>query len=613
MEAGRIGTVKGLRAIHTLWSKQLQSYGMTSANAERIIQASGGNYAGSGLQRGGVVGLARGGTLVGGSGSGDKVPAMLEPGEVVWNRRAVQAIFGGARKADSVNRELPRFAAGGIVGLGRSLQQQGYEVGEHPAFGGVSMGIGRSPTSFHHSNQAIDVNDNAPPFASGGGEPGSLDRLYSRLKKMPGVAELLWRTAGHFDHLHVALAAGAGGPLGVGLNMKLPRFKGRGIQGTIGARGLNQVSRGLEKTAKNLIAEGTESGISTSAGGAYDKGALASLWRRTGSNGDPSTMAAIALAESSGNPRADNGIARGLWQIIASTWSAYGSGGWANAFNPSMNAEAAHRILSYQGIGAWDVYDSGAYRQFMQSGGTVKAAKGRVIPRKTQMGFIRNLMERTSEMTDFYESDLTPSVKDAEGNVIDPLTKPERGQLTRRNTRILDLLKGRRSLLWGGLGQARRAKAKGRMTPKEFRTYSKRTKGLIEELQGKSGKGGEIFNVRSELNRLGTLPGDLTSPEPPSAMNISELLDVIQAAKYGVFDSRLPEFHRGGTYRAPVGRAEGAAILRDGETVTPPGGGGSKVVINIADGMGWLKDLIDVEIDGRARAADLEVRVGRRV
>jgi hypothetical protein len=29
--------------------------------------------------------------------------------------------------------------------------------------------------------------------------------LDARLKRMPGVVELLWRTAGHFDHLHVAM------------------------------------------------------------------------------------------------------------------------------------------------------------------------------------------------------------------------------------------------------------------------------------------------------------------------------------------------------------------------------------------------------------------------
>ena len=88
---------------------------------------------------GGGAGAARqkGGIMVPGYGTGDKVPAMLEPGEVVINRKAVAAM-GGAQKTNKINKLIPRFAAGGIVALGEQLQSEGYEVGEHPAFGGVA-------------------------------------------------------------------------------------------------------------------------------------------------------------------------------------------------------------------------------------------------------------------------------------------------------------------------------------------------------------------------------------------------------------------------------------------------------------------------------------------
>lgn len=55
-----------------------------------------------------------GGKIVPGQGSGDKVPAMLEPGEVVWNREAVKKM-GGAHKANLPNRKFRRYATGGIV------------------------------------------------------------------------------------------------------------------------------------------------------------------------------------------------------------------------------------------------------------------------------------------------------------------------------------------------------------------------------------------------------------------------------------------------------------------------------------------------------------------
>jgi TP901 family phage tail tape measure protein len=57
------------------------------------------------------------GLMVSGSGSGDKVRALLEPGEVVINRKAVQAM-GGQRAVNTINQQIPRFAAGGPIGGG---------------------------------------------------------------------------------------------------------------------------------------------------------------------------------------------------------------------------------------------------------------------------------------------------------------------------------------------------------------------------------------------------------------------------------------------------------------------------------------------------------------
>lgn len=55
--------------------------------------------------------------------------------------------------------------------------------------------VGGSPTSYHMdaSNPAIDF----------GGPTHALDQLYERLRQVPH-RELLWRTAGHWDHVHFA-------------------------------------------------------------------------------------------------------------------------------------------------------------------------------------------------------------------------------------------------------------------------------------------------------------------------------------------------------------------------------------------------------------------------
>ncbi len=68
--------------------------------------------------------FAKGGVIVPGHGSGDTVPAVLEPGEVVWNKKAVQAM-GGAKRANSINQAVPRFAGGGLVGSAQGITQGG--------------------------------------------------------------------------------------------------------------------------------------------------------------------------------------------------------------------------------------------------------------------------------------------------------------------------------------------------------------------------------------------------------------------------------------------------------------------------------------------------------
>ena len=102
-------------------------------------------------------------------------------------------------------------------------------------------------------------------------------------------------------------------------------------------------------------------------------GQLEGLWIQAGG---PKVLApvaaAIALAESSGNPAAinptDNNGAQssfGLWQISTGTHAAP-SPNWAD---PLTNAKLA--VAKYRGAGnsfsPWGTYDSGAYRKFLPS------------------------------------------------------------------------------------------------------------------------------------------------------------------------------------------------------------------------------------------------------
>jgi hypothetical protein len=87
-----------------------------------------------------------------------------------------------------------------VVQIGKMLQGMGLNVAENPAFGSGRVGQ-HAPGSYHYSGRAIDVT----------GSPAQLDAAYAQLLNT-NPAELLWRVPGHFDHLHVAYALGAGMP-----------------------------------------------------------------------------------------------------------------------------------------------------------------------------------------------------------------------------------------------------------------------------------------------------------------------------------------------------------------------------------------------------------------
>ena len=82
-----------------------------------------------------------------------------------------------------------------IVALGNWLRSKGFDVGQHPAFGGVARV--HMPTSLHYVGQALDVNADG----MSGGEAAAFDRLAPALIKAGWAT--IWRAPGHYDHLHV--------------------------------------------------------------------------------------------------------------------------------------------------------------------------------------------------------------------------------------------------------------------------------------------------------------------------------------------------------------------------------------------------------------------------
>jgi hypothetical protein len=100
-----------------------------------------------------------------------------------------------------------------IVDVGKYLQRFGLNVGENPAFGGVSSG--HSLTGYHPSGEAIDIRDWRPDVAPAyeGGKPipwkqrtGELSWRAKQLNKLGIFNEVLGPgDQGHDTHVHLAL------------------------------------------------------------------------------------------------------------------------------------------------------------------------------------------------------------------------------------------------------------------------------------------------------------------------------------------------------------------------------------------------------------------------
>jgi hypothetical protein len=94
--------------------------------------------------------------------------------------------------------------SGNIVALGKALQGMGIKVSEHPAFGPVGQ---HAPGSAHYSGRAIDVN--GPPGMVEANDPvwgPKFDKLAESMRA--AGYKVIWRSAGHYNHLHAQISAG---------------------------------------------------------------------------------------------------------------------------------------------------------------------------------------------------------------------------------------------------------------------------------------------------------------------------------------------------------------------------------------------------------------------
>jgi TP901 family phage tail tape measure protein len=227
LKDGVVGSAKGMTSgVKTAYqdmedatNKVLRALGVDAVSFS--VSKSGGSE-----DRGGGKRAQKGAVLVPGTAPGDHVPVhvggrlagIVEPGELVsvMNKEAT-------KRAMEWNAAVPRFQEGGlvqalgphdvppiqyaadhaggnshwhihmatrnaVVAIGRQLQQMGFDVSEHPAFGGVNYR--HSATGGHYDALAIDVNSAADETLA---ETRQVARLLSGRGGVAAAAERIAR------------------------------------------------------------------------------------------------------------------------------------------------------------------------------------------------------------------------------------------------------------------------------------------------------------------------------------------------------------------------------------------------------------------------------------
>ena len=306
--------------------------------------------------------------------------------------------------------KIPMYAAGGFTGPSGSLAGLGPLARFAQRKFGLSVTAGRTDHSKYTSGGNISNHflGTALDLSNGTSPTPQMGAFYNfGLRKIPQtVSEMIYKNmmfdngssigyggSDHYNHVHIALYEQYAKNATLMANILARAAKGLSIasllRGGFGGEGggimdipdvpkalkdMGPVGVKLYQAFKKKLKKwqtgggGMGGGPAPSVSGAYNVGQLTQLASSVGMP-NPRLMAAIAMAESSGNPSAHGPPdGRGLWQI---EWPVWGStlGHLGNPYNPLANAKMAKEVLKQQGLGAWVVYNTGAYQQFMPHAG----------------------------------------------------------------------------------------------------------------------------------------------------------------------------------------------------------------------------------------------------
>lgn len=427
MDAGVVSAKEGTAEIERLMRKALAQFGIKGKEATRYLNdqdtKTGKSVSSEG---GGGRGFARGGFFLGqpGAKGRDSIPMSVNGQPVIAAEGEYVGIFNRHQQAElnaltrqggyrglsdfmATNNRPHHMSGGGIIHaarglvtgdtdyspeLGRRLEAMARAAGQpiYVQSGGRSIGEQQALYNrFKGQRPVANPGPNAPHVRGVAADITPGRERFGGLAARFGLGFTVPSESWHIQLLDAAVSSGVIAPAEAERLKRVMWDGPGGALGALGQGGLDAVRAGAQSKLDAIAAQmgsgtATDAGIgpaggSSSAGGAMNRSQLEALWRQAGGASNMARlMAAIALAESSGNPGVTNSIgARGLWQVIPSTAKAFGFD-WSKLTDPLLNAKAAVAIHRGQGLGAWEAYTKGMHTRFLATGGIVGAATGKL-------------------------------------------------------------------------------------------------------------------------------------------------------------------------------------------------------------------------------------------
>jgi hypothetical protein len=248
-----------------------------------------------------------------------------------------------------------------VVAIGKELQKMGWQVSEHPAFGGVNFE--HSATGGHYDALAIDANTAA-------------DETHAELAKA------------------AAILGGKG--IGVGAAPKIGKIEFHGPAGPLkdmGQKAIDDVRKAgqkyLDSKAQTSLSGASEFGPGALSAAEFIKIALQAL-KITGkfpaTTANANKLLTLAQQESGLDPGAENrtsagmaaGLPQGIMQVVIDTFKAYAEPGMGDPFNPLHNIAASinYQAARYGQLVTHSPYAKGGLLEFLG-----QYRNGGVLPR----------------------------------------------------------------------------------------------------------------------------------------------------------------------------------------------------------------------------------------